>query len=255
MRIVIIGSGNVATILGKKMVLAGHKIVQVVSRHEQHAAFLARQLNCDYWANLLAINMDADFYMIAVTDEALISITRSLALGNKIVVHTAGSVMKNILLPVSPNFGVFYPLQTMRKEISGALNIPLLIDASSSDVLKVIADIAGAISNQVYKADDEMRRKLHLAATMINNFSNHLYVLTEDYCRQQNVDFRLLVPLIEETANRVKSFPPADLQTGPAKRHDTQTITNHLHALSGFPELKKIYELFTAGIQHKIKET
>jgi predicted short-subunit dehydrogenase-like oxidoreductase (DUF2520 family) len=255
MRIVIIGSGNVATVLGKKIALAGHKIIQVVSRNEGHAAFLAHELNCDYSVNLAGIDYDGDFYIIALTDDALTSITRSLVLESKIVVHTAGSVAKNILQPVSSNFGVLYPLQTMRKEISGAPNIPLLIDASSADVLTVIGDLASEISNQVQIADDQMRRKLHLAATVINNFCNHLFVLTEDYCRQQNVDFSLLIPLIEETANRVKSFPAVELQTGPAKRHDSQTITNHLQLLADFPELKKIYELFTAGIQHKIKET
>lgn len=37
MKIVIIGAGNVATVLGRIIKLAGHTVVEVVARHINHA--------------------------------------------------------------------------------------------------------------------------------------------------------------------------------------------------------------------------
>ena len=41
MDIVIIGSGNVAAVLGRKFTAAGHKIVQIISRNASAASELA----------------------------------------------------------------------------------------------------------------------------------------------------------------------------------------------------------------------
>jgi predicted short-subunit dehydrogenase-like oxidoreductase (DUF2520 family) len=153
------------------------------------------------------------------------------------------------LQDVSKNFGVLYPLQTLRKEIKIDYEIPMLIDANTEDTLAVVEDFAKTISDNVQTADDDTRMQLHVAATIVNNFSNHLFALTENYCDQQKIDFKLLVPLIEETAKRTEQFSPSQIQTGPAIRNDIQTIQTHLQLLENFPELKKIYELFTESIR------
>ena len=46
MKVVIVGSGNVATVLGKVIHNAGHEIVQILSRNENHAKALAQTFNC-----------------------------------------------------------------------------------------------------------------------------------------------------------------------------------------------------------------
>jgi predicted short-subunit dehydrogenase-like oxidoreductase (DUF2520 family) len=254
MRVVIIGSGNVATVMGEKIAHAGHHMMQVISRNAEHAGYLARKLDCAHSSNLGQIERHADFYMIAVADDALQSIASSINLENKVIAHTAGSVSRNILQSSSLHFGVLYPLQTIRKEISEYLKIPLLIDGNSASALAIIEEMANTISDEVHRANDQQRQKLHIAATVINNFCNHLFTLTEEYCSRQKVDFQLLLPLILETAKRLQFFSAAEVQTGPARRYDTQTITSHLEQLADFPELKKIYEFFTASIQHKINE-
>jgi predicted short-subunit dehydrogenase-like oxidoreductase (DUF2520 family) len=91
--------------------------------------------------------------------------------------------------------------------------------------------------------------KLHVAAVMVNNFTNHLYKLAEDYCKNEGLDFRQLIPLIEETAERLKTISPADAQTGPAIRHDAPTIEKHLIILEKYPHLKEIYKIMTESIQ------
>ena len=90
---------------------------------------------------------------------------------------------------------------------------------------------------------------MHVAAVVAGNFTNHLYALAEQYCRKEGLDFRQLLPLIRETANRIEEISPAMAQTGPAIRHDRDTINQHLHILQDHPQLKNIYVLLTESIQ------
>jgi len=92
---------------------------------------------------------------------------------------------------------------------------------------------------------------LHVAAVMVSNFTNHLYALAEDYCRKEGLDFKQLLPLIEETAIRLKDTSAKQAQTGPALRHDSETIHKHLELLKDHPQLKNIYVLLTESIQQE----
>ena len=112
--------------------------------------------------------------------------------------------------------------------------------------------MAHSIANEkVAEAGEDARLKLHVAAVIVSNFTNYLYALAEDYCRKEGIDFKQLLPLIEETANRVKDISPKQAQTGPAIRQDDETVQKHLVLLENYPQLKNIYALMTESIQHK----
>ena len=249
MRVVIVGAGNVATVFGRLMVASGHEIIQVVSRTIASAQSLAVELGCSFSDDLSALDHTADIYVLAITDHALQQIQGSIFLGDKLIVHTAGSVSKQVLRTISNQFGVIYPLQSLRKEqIGGQPLIPLLIDANDQSVLSVIEKFAFSLSSLVSIVEDEQRFCLHLAAVIVNNFTNHLYSLTAEYCKNECVDFKMLQPIIEETALRLKTRLPGDVQTGPAIRDDRSTLERHLLALSNHPELKIMYQTFTESL-------
>ena len=126
--------------------------------------------------------------------------------------------------------------------------MPIIIDASDAETLYLLEALAHTISNTVVEAGDDQRLKLHLAAVIVNNFTNHLLTLTEDYCQKEGLDFSLLWPLIKETSSRLETVSPSKSQTGPAVRNDRPTIEKHLQLLQNYPQLKKIYELFTGSI-------
>ncbi|NML23903.1 DUF2520 domain-containing protein [Pseudoflavitalea sp. G-6-1-2] len=248
MRLVIIGTGNVATVLSHAAQQAGHDIVQVYGRDAAKAASLAASRNALPVHNIAEISSDADLYLIAVSDGAVAAVAAELNLGNKLVVHTAGSVSKDVLKVCSTNYGVLYPLQSLRAEMPGVPDIPLLIDANTGDDLALLQQIAGSISSQVQIAGDEQRLQLHVAAVIVSNFTNHLYALAEQYCQQSGLDFRMLQPLISEVADRIKHGSPKDLQTGPAIRNDHTTISRHLQLLRDFPQLNYLYEELSNSI-------
>lgn len=250
MEIVIIGTGNVASVLGRKFKDAGHKIVQVVGRDSMAASELA--YNCDTVSTnyFSQINKNADVYIIAISDNAISPVISELKLPGKVVAHTAASVPKEILKDVSNHFGVFYPLQSLRKEMMSLPDIPIFVDGNDAKAKNTLDSLAHSIANEkVAIAGDDARLKLHIAAVVVSNFTNHLYKLAEDYCKREGLDFKQLLPLIEETALRLKEVSPAEAQTGPAIRHDEETIHRHIELLKNFPQLKKIYELMTGSIQ------
>ncbi len=248
MRIVIIGSGNVATVLGRLLKQHDHDIVQVISRDDAHAKKLADELECDFGDQQSTINKDADIYIVSVIDAALYELNKSLHLGNKLVLHTAGSVPLDVLKDISVNYGVLYPLQSLRKEINYQNNIPFLIDGNTEEIKTFVEDFARTFSSNITKANDVDRLKLHVAAVIVSNFTNHLYALAEEFCAREQVDFKLLLPLIKETAERVESISPSQVQTGPAARKDVFTLDKHLRLLTAHPKLKYIYLKLTDSI-------
>jgi predicted short-subunit dehydrogenase-like oxidoreductase (DUF2520 family) len=251
MKVVIIGSGNVATVLGHRIFKAGHEIIEVLSRQKEHAALLAAELNCGYTSAFESVSKEGDLYIIAIADSPLLEIDKHLFLDKKWVVHTAGAISIDVLKNVSKNYGVLYPLQSLRKERKDIAEIPLLVDGNTYENLTLVYDFAKSISDQVKNCGDQERSKLHTGAIIVNNFTNHLYSLTEDFCRRENIDFTWLLPLIGETASRLGSFSPKEVQTGPAIRNDQETIKKHLDMLEPYPDLKEIYELFTKSISAK----
>ena len=249
MRIAIIGSGNTATVLGKKFLMAGHEVVQVCGRTRTSVEELAGILKTGFTTDIAKISRDADLYVLAIADDAIPEVAANLSLDKKLVVHTAGSVSIEVLSNCSRNYGILYPLQSLRKEIETIPDIPFLVDGNTPDDLAVISEFASTLSPMVQQAGDEQRLKIHLAAVMVSNFTNHLYALADQYCRQEKMDFKLLLPLISAIAERVRHFEPASVQTGPAVRHDEKTINKHLELLKDYPQLKELYALFTASIE------
>ncbi len=250
MEIVIIGSGNVAAILGRKFRAAGHHILQVVGRNSKAASALAYEWDTVSTNYQSPISRQADVYIIAVTDEAIDDIIADLKLNGKVVAHTAASVPKEILKTVTNHYGVFYPLQSLRKEMTSLPDTPIFIDGSDEMTRKRLETLAHSIAKEkVAEAGNDDRLKLHVAAVFVSNFTNHLYALAEDYCTKEGLDFKQLLPLIEETTSRMKDTSPRAAQTGPAIRHDVETIRKHLDLLAHHPRLKDIYLLLTESIQ------
>lgn len=242
MKVLIIGSGNVATVLGRLIKNAGHKIIQVISRNSDTVEVLANELECKFTSDFKQIDTTADLYIVAMSDAALNGLHETISLGNKIIVHTAGAVSKDVLKDVANQYGVLYPLQSLLKENTYTMSsIPLLIDGNNENTIDTLRSFAKTISDDVAVISESDRLKLHVAAVVVNNFTNHLYTLAADFCEAENVPFNLLYPLIETTSNRLKEYNPGKLQTGPAVRKDIVTLDKHLRLLNSYPKLRSIY--------------
>src|SRR5712671_3629916 len=145
MDIVIIGTGNVAAVLGRKFRSAGHHILQVVGRNAAAASALAYEWNTMSTNYISAINRNAEIYLIAVTDEAIADVIRELKLPGKIVAHTAASVPKEVLKKVTEHYGVFYPLQSLSKDMKNLPDMPIFFDGSDDLTKRKLETLAHSI--------------------------------------------------------------------------------------------------------------
>ena len=248
MKLVFVGSGNTATVLAKKFFAAGHTILQVWSRTREHARQLAAVTQAQPVDELSDISSNADLVLVAVADQALPALSTQLKLGAVPVVHTAGSVSGDVLQGSSTNYGVLYPLQSLRKEMDPMSEIPFLINAATPQLMQQLQHLALTVSSQVQQANDAQRLSFHCAAVLVNNFTNHLYALANQFCNERQVDFQLLLPLIRETALRLQHASPEQLQTGPALRKDEATIQRHLDLLAANQPLQQLYSILTESI-------
>lgn len=252
MKVVMLGSGNVATHLGKAFSDAGHSVLQVWSRSINHAEKLANQLKAKAIDQINEITTEGDLYVISVLDDAILPVLEQLTHISAPIVHTSGSTDMNVISLYSKNYGVFYPLQTFSKEVFVDLtNTPLLLEASNSTVLSLIKELASSISKNVQNCNSEQRIKLHIAAVFSCNFSNHLYAIAQELLKESNLDFDLIRPLILETAQKVMDRLPKEVQTGPAVRGDQLTLSRHRKELRNHPDMLAIYNLLSSDIQNK----
>lgn len=250
MKIVCIGSGNVATHFSKAFKAAGSELVQIWSKNPEHAAELAIKTGAKPIADLKEIDNNADVYLIAVKDDAIGEVIAQLSAVKGMIVHTSGATDIDVFPATIAKYGVLYPLQTFSKHKAIDFNqVPLCIEAKDEETLKLLKSIALMLSPLVYEVNSEKRRILHLSAVFACNFVNHLYTLSNEILQKNELDFEILRPLIMETAEKVQNAFPVDVQTGPAIRNDEQTITKHKELLNDMPELKDIYETLSKSIK------
>ena len=241
-RFVFIGAGNLATRLSIVLKEKGFSIEQIYSRSEKSAKSLAEKLRTNYTNSLNEIIKEADIYFVALKDSAFEEVLPHLNFQDKLLVHCSGSMPLSFLEKYSENIGVFYPLQTFSKEREVDFSeIPVFIEANSSDNEKKLVQIAEKISGQVTVLNSEKRLILHISAVFSCNFVNHFYFIASEILKSRNIPFEVLYPLIEETATKIYKMNPEMAQTGPAIRYDRNIISAHIEALQNFPEFKKIY--------------
>ena len=246
-KVVIIGSGNVAQHLIKVMQIAANvNLVQVFARNKKSINHLVKddKITSDYNAI-----KEADVYIISVSDNAIAEVAENLPFKNRLVVHTSGTSELSVL-DAKNRKGVFYPLQTFSKskEINFS-SIPICLEAENEEDFKTLQSLSQNISEKVFPISSEQRKSLHVAAVFVCNFVNHMYTIGNQICEEHNVPFEVLKPLIMETAQKISTLKPEDAQTGPALRNDTKTINKHLEFLqeSNYQEL---YKLLTQSIQN-----
>lgn len=251
MKIIFIGAGNVATHLATELYKQQHSILQIYSRTSISAEVLAQKVDAEPITNIRTISPDADIYIFSVKDSILQELISQLPENKGIYIHTAGSLSINIFEGYAKSYGIFYPFQTFSKnrEIEWE-NIPIFIEASDQDTLNRIKSIAEGVTQKVIELSSEKRKYLHLTGVFACNFVNYMYTISEDILAEIDLPFDVVLPLIEETCQKVHSLNPIEAQTGPAIRFDKNIIDKHLSLIHD----KKVNDIYRL-ISEKIYET
>ena len=244
-KIILIGSGSVATNLALNLDKNKYSVQQVFSRTKENAEILAKKINADFTNDINKLQK-GDITLLCIKDDFIASFLEGKLFQN--LIHTSGSENINVLKNSAQDFGVLYPLQTFNKEVKiNFTEIPILIEANTVKFKKVVLELASSLSNKVINITSKKRRQIHIAAVFACNFSHHMLSISKEIMDNEDLDYSLLLPLIEQNNKKSLLEDPQKLQTGPAKRNDVKLINEHIKEIKNLHH-KDIYRLLSDNI-------
>jgi predicted short-subunit dehydrogenase-like oxidoreductase (DUF2520 family) len=246
----LIGSGNTASFFAQKLSAAGHTCIGIYSRNEETAGELALEVRSKVYQSLSEIKDGADVCIVAISDNAIKDISKQLSFRDTVLLHTAGSVDMDVLSTAAKYIGVIWPVYSIVKyKLPDHRHIPCVYEASTEKAREAIMAIGQTFTNILNEASADQRRWLHLSAVLSNNFTNHLMGIAEQICKNQQIPFSMLIPILQQTFERVASASPYEVQTGPARRGDDAIIRKHMDMLQSHPEWQNLYQSITSSIE------
>lgn len=250
MKIVVIGSGNVAYHLILALCKADATLFVHARNHEALEALKREFPSITILSTYDLSTLNADLVLISVKDDALNPVFEQYTYAPQtLVAHTSGT---QIITNTSfhQNVGVFYPLQTFSRSSNVRWNnTPLLIEAASEEAIQKLEQAATLLEAPYFETDAEQRKYIHLAAVVTSNFANHLLGKAATLLKEHSIDYHILQPLVEATIQKAFAKHPFEVQTGPGVRNDDSTVNKHLSLLQSDSLLQKIYRDITESIQ------
>lgn len=240
----IIGSGALSRSLFAAMSsLSSIAFKGVFGRNKEDATHFGR-----YWITQWKKVLQSDLILLAVPDDSIVALYERLDGFKGTVAHCSG--ITPLIQRTTGDSGVFYPLNSFNKTLTTELkSTPIFIEASSEQSQILLEQIAQALSPKVTPLSSDSRAKLHLAAVIGQNFSNHMYALSERYCSEQGLDFEWIKPMLKGSLISALQSNAIETQSGPAKRNDLKTLEKHRALLKDHLTLLELYHSMTASIQ------
>lgn len=230
MKICILGMGNVATNL--------------------HHAFNLKNIRAQMHSSRQLTDLpEADCYIYAVADQALAEVAAGVDAPRALHLHTSGTLPVSVFGDDKPHAGVLYFFQSFSKAqlIDDWSDIPVFIEGRNIDDVAAIFTLAQTLTSHIFECSQRDRERLHVAGVFANNFTNLMYRISADLLRDTQIPFQALLPLINQTAQKMHTLSPQEAQTGPARRGDQDVIAHHLSLLT--PEQQAVYSLLSDMIQ------
>lgn len=250
-RVVLIGSGNVATSMALALTGKCH-LVQVYSRSLASATALASRVGAQPVNDLGELVTDAHVYIIAVSDDAIASVIDTAPATSALWVHTSGSTPIGVFHGKRSCYGVVYPMQSFSKSHPVDMSdVHIFVEGSDDAVAQQVREFAQLLSGHVHDASSHDRERLHVAAVFACNFANHMFTLSSEVLQEAGLPFDAMLPLIKTTVAKLDTMTPAESQTGPAARADINVINRHLSSLTG--DKHDIYNLISKSILNRRK--
>ncbi|MBQ5508742.1 MAG: DUF2520 domain-containing protein [Muribaculaceae bacterium] len=248
-RVVLIGSGNVATSLALALNGKCH-LVQVYSRSMASAEALASRVGAQATNDLSQIVTDADIYVISVVDDAITRVLETCPARGGLWVHTSGSTSIDVFKGKRTRYGVLYPMQSFSKSCPARMHeVHIFIEGCDSCATQEVKELAMLLTNNVHEITSTERERLHVAAVFACNFANHMFTLSSEVLDEAGIPFDAMLPLIKTTIAKLDNMTPTQSQTGPAARGDVNVIERHLQSLSG--DKHDIYRLLSQSILNR----
>lgn len=242
--IAIVGSGRVASSLGRLLRDRGAPVVGLASRDLDHARAASEFIGGVTAVEMEAIPGLAERVLIAVSDDAIPEVALRLkkaGFKRGIALHTAGSRGPEALAPLSTAgvaTGVLYPLQTFPTPEQGVRDLPGAYFALTGDsaAMEWAREIVELVPGHFLSTQPAQWALFHAAAVLASNYQVTLMDAALEALEAAGVPrgegLAALSPLARATLNNVLRVGPKAALTGPISRGDVETVRRNLEALT-----------------------
>ena len=188
-RVVIIGSGNVATSIALAL-KDKCELVQIYSRTLAHAQQLASEVGCQAIDNLQDLALDAEVYIVSVSDDAIVTVLSQVLDNGALWLHTSGSTPIDVFASSRIRYGVLYPMQSFSKSHPTSMSeVHIFVEGNDIETRLEVKELAALMSNNVHEASSQERERLHVAAVFACNFANHMFTLSSEVLEEAGLPF------------------------------------------------------------------
>lgn len=223
--------------------------------------FKIKEIECAGWissrASLDSVDFsDGSIIFLTVTDNLIESQVCKILDENKhiTIVYCSGSID---IVSKYPNYVMcWYPLYSFTKGIPVDWDkVPIFTEIQNASISYKIQEINKKLNFNSIEISAEERKKLHLSAVFMNNFTTACAVAANTVLDNSKL-FSYLMPILNQTVEKIMNFNGDELvsiQTGPAKRRDTMVILEHLELLKSLVPEHQLYDAVSKYIQQKIQ--
>ena len=247
----LMGYGRLARHLAPALVKSGVVINQWYIRNQMFHTEILDSYDVQAVNDIGGITDKSDVIIIMISDHAIEQVAAQLNIQSSIVCHTSGTSLLDFLPQV--NSGILYPLNTYNGiNVDWSRDTPFFIQAKNEQTFIRLERLANLLSDHVQRINPDDLQTIHLAAVIAQNFSNHLIAQAEHLLVEKGIDRKVLYPLLLSMIENLRYAPAAMNQTGPAIRHDLNTIENQQELLEKRLDLRSIYIQLSKSIQAKL---
>ena len=193
-----------------------------------------------------------DVLFVTTKDDEIANVIHQIENPDVVKIYCSGSVSLESWSTIS-NCGVWYPLYSFSGNASiDWTKVPVFIEYSNEYVIELLSNICVELNKSFHVLDSLNRKQLHLAAVFANNFVNACLIGANEVVKEnESLKFDFLLPIIQQTIEKVAIGNPKDCQTGPAKRHDELTLLAHSNMLKHTPSEQALYAAISKFIKQK----
>ena len=251
----LIGSGNLAAALAPALKASGYRIDEIVSRKVADSRRRARRLARQVGARAVTLadaRLEADVIWFCVTDDAIASTARLLALASawqgKIALHSSGALTSDELASLRRRGAAVASLHPMMTFVPGAApslaGVAFAVEGDSAAV-RVARRIARDLQGSVFT----LRKDAKVLYHALGSFSSPMLVAAlataERVARAAGIAPRqaaaIMHPIVRRTIENYLEHGTAAAFSGPITRADLNTIRRHLDALGKVPGAREAY--------------
>jgi len=181
----------------------------------------------------------ADLVFLAVPDAAIAIVAAALHWrAGAAAVHCSGAFGLELLGAAAQQgaaVGAFHPLQTLPGGETNFGGITIAIEASASELARMLAGMAEALGARPLGLPDGARAVYHASAVLASNYLIGLLAeaasLWETFGLSREQGLQSLLPLAKQTVANLERLSPEEALTGPIARGDVETVARHVQAL------------------------